>query len=104
MKTIRKSKSNGSAHQLGKKAERSDRDMSRRSFLGRSVFVGAGALSGGLFFGDATPAFAAQGLTHGDAALLRFPAALEILEADFWMQYNELGLQDFMQWDRGIDR
>src|SRR5207245_7377393 len=26
-----------------------------------------------------------------DAALLRFPAALELLEADFWIQYNELG-------------
>ena len=34
-------------------------------------------------------------LSHGDAALLRFPAALEILEADFWIQYNELaGVQD----------
>ena len=31
------------------------------------------------------------GLTPGDAALLRFPAALELLEADFWIQYNELG-------------
>ena len=31
----------------------------------------------------------------GDAALLRFPAALELLEADFWIQYNELGgIQD----------
>ena len=32
-----------------------------------------------------------RGLTPGDAALLRFPAALELLEADFWLQYNELG-------------
>ena len=31
------------------------------------------------------------GLTAGDAALLRFAAAAEILEADFWIQYNELG-------------
>jgi hypothetical protein len=30
-------------------------------------------------------------LTRGDAALLRFAAAAEILEADFWVQYNELG-------------
>jgi len=30
-------------------------------------------------------------LTHGDAALLRFAAAAEILETDFWVQYNELG-------------
>lgn len=31
------------------------------------------------------------GLTPGDAALLRFAAAAELLEADFWIQYNELG-------------
>src|SRR5262249_17799274 len=30
-------------------------------------------------------------LTRGDAALLRFAAAAEILESDFWIQYNELG-------------
>jgi hypothetical protein len=30
-------------------------------------------------------------LTKGDAALLRFAAAAEILETDFWVQYNELG-------------
>jgi hypothetical protein len=30
-------------------------------------------------------------LTKGDAALLRFAAAAEILETDFWLQYNELG-------------
>src|SRR2546423_128504 len=30
-------------------------------------------------------------LARGDAALLRFAAAAEILEADFWIQYNELG-------------
>ena len=29
-------------------------------------------------------------LSRGDAALLRFAAAAEILEADFWLQYNEL--------------
>jgi len=30
-------------------------------------------------------------LTRGDAALLRFAATAEILETDFWVQYNELG-------------
>lgn len=30
-------------------------------------------------------------ITRGDAALLRFAAAAEILETDFWQQYNELG-------------
>ena len=31
------------------------------------------------------------GLTKGDAAILRFLAAAEILETDLWQQYNELG-------------
>ncbi|OLD20547.1 MAG: hypothetical protein AUI85_00520 [Acidobacteriales bacterium 13_1_40CM_3_55_5] len=30
-------------------------------------------------------------LSKGDAALLRFAAAAEIIEADLWQQYNELG-------------
>jgi hypothetical protein len=34
-------------------------------------------------------------LSKGDGALLRFAAAAEILESDFWIQYNELGgIQD----------
>jgi len=34
-------------------------------------------------------------LSRGDAALLRFAAAAEILETDFWVQYNELcGIPD----------
>jgi hypothetical protein len=40
------------------------------------------------------PAFAAQGsssLTQGDMDILRFLSAAEILETDFWQQYNELG-------------
>ena len=74
----------------------------RRSFLktglaaaGAAAAVGTGVLTRG------TPAFAqAQGnsssaLTAGDAAILQFLAAGEILEADFWTQYNELGgIQD----------
>jgi hypothetical protein len=66
--------------------------MNRRSFLQKGFAVGAGAAAGGLL---ANTALAAGNLTTGDAALLRFPAALEILEADFWIQYNELaGVQD----------
>ena len=69
----------------------------RRSFLRNgTVAAGAAALGTGLF-ASRTPAFAHQGseersgrLTPGDAALLRFAAA-EILETDFWVQYNELG-------------
>jgi hypothetical protein len=64
--------------------------ISRRSFLGKSLAMGAGTIGVGLLGGTRT-AEASGGLTPGDAALLRFAAAAEILEADFWIQYNELG-------------
>ena len=64
--------------------------ISRRSFLGKSLAVGAGTIGAGLL-ANAPTARASGGLTPGDAALLRFAAAAEILEADFWIQYNELG-------------
>jgi hypothetical protein len=68
--------------------------ISRRLFLGKSLAVGAGTIGVGLLSSPRS-ARASGGLTSGDAALLRFPAALELLEADFWIQYNELGgIQD----------
>ena len=68
--------------------------ISRRSFLGTSLALGAGTIGAGLLPGIQT-ASANGGMTSGDAALLRFTAALELLEADFWIQYNELGgIQD----------
>jgi hypothetical protein len=71
--------------------KRSKGSLSRRSFLGKSLAVGAGTIGAGWLLSDGTLAFAAGGLTPGDAALLRFAAAAEILETDFWVQYNELG-------------
>jgi len=68
----------------------SKRSISRRSFLGKSFAFGVGTVGAGFFISTRT-ARASGDLTPGDAALLRFPAALEILEADFWIQYNELG-------------
>jgi Ferritin-like domain len=65
--------------------------ISRRSFLGTSLALGAGTMGVGLLTSPRTAEAISGGLTPGDAALLRFPAALEILEADFWIQYNELG-------------
>src|ERR1700730_18103905 len=72
----------------------------RRSFL-RRLGLGAALLApvAGLI-GSASEAFGDHehghgGITEGDAALLRFAAAAEILEADLWIQYNELGgIQD----------
>jgi Ferritin-like domain len=70
------------------------RYISRRSFLGKTIALGAGTVGAGLLGGIRT-AEASGSLSPGDAALLRFPAALELIEADFWVQYNELGgIQD----------
>jgi hypothetical protein len=65
--------------------------LSRRSFLGKTIAIGAGTMGAGLLTGIRAAEAASGGLTLGDAALLRFTAALELLEADFWIQYNELG-------------
>ena len=75
---------------MEKRVRRRQSLISRRAFLGKSLAVGAGTIGAGLLSNPRT-AEARGGLTPGDAALLRFPAALEILEADFWIQYNELG-------------
>jgi len=72
----------------------------RRSFLRKGVVatgaatVGAGLLSRGVpLFGQEDEK--SGKLTRGDAAILRFLAAAEILETDLWQQYNELGgIQD----------
>src|SRR6478609_2057796 len=68
---------------------------SRRSFLLTGAAIGAGTIGAGRFLAGASPALAAGGLTKGDAAILRFLAAAELIEADLWQQYNELaGIQD----------
>jgi hypothetical protein len=64
---------------------------SRRSFLLKGAAVGVATIGAGRLLADASPASAAGGLTPGDAAILRFLAAAEILETDVWQQYNELG-------------
>jgi Ferritin-like domain len=66
------------------------RFISRRSFLSKTIALGAGTVGAGLL-SSIRAAEASSSLSPGDASLLRFPAALEILEADFWIQYNELG-------------
>jgi hypothetical protein len=70
----------------------------RRAFLKRGdVVAGAATLGSGPLEGQYST-FAEEGpeektgrLTPGDAGLLRLAAAAEILETDFWVQYNELG-------------
>ena|SRR5437667_5131143 len=83
---------------------------SRRSFLLKGLALGgAGAIGAGLLANGVSgvPAFAeagSSGLTQGDVAILRFLAAVEIIESDLWQQYNELGgIQDSeVQWEAAV--
>jgi len=66
----------------------------RRSFLKR-LGLGGTALVPGAGLLASTGSSRAQsfgGLTFGDAAILRFAAAAEIIETDLWQQYTELAL------------
>jgi hypothetical protein len=83
----------------GKPAQNSERSgsgrLKRRSFLQRLGLGGAALLPAGGVLASRTLARAdgfSGGLTRGDAAILRFLAAAEILETDLWQQYNELAL------------
>jgi hypothetical protein len=65
--------------------------FNRRSFVKKGLMV-AGAAT---VCAESRTLAIGGSLTTGDAALLRFAAAAEILESDFWIQYNELGgIQD----------
>ena len=70
--------------------DQSPANVSRRTFLATGVAAGVGATLGPL--GKSAAAFADRGfgLSEGDAAILRFLAAAEIIETDLWQQYNEL--------------
>jgi hypothetical protein len=87
----------GLDEKMTRAAEEAGRGLSRRAFIASGVAVGVGASVGPL--GGAVSALAdkpsSTKLSKGDAAILRFLAAAEILETDFWQQYNELGgIQD----------
>lgn len=69
--------------------------IGRRSFIKRLGMVGAtAALPVGVLVGSQTTVRAGifgSRLSAGDAAILRFLAAAELIEADLWTQYAELG-------------
>src|SRR6516165_1182593 len=67
--------------------------VKRRSFLKGVSLAGATLAAGTLMGKDLTAqtARSSRRLSKGDAALLRFAAAAELIEADLWQQYNELG-------------
>ena len=72
-------------------------EINRRLFIRNGLTAGIATAGAGLITAS-TSLEAEDGedehhgrLSRGDAAILRFAAAAEILETDFWVQYNELG-------------
>ena len=74
----------------------SGRLTDRRSFMLKGAAVGVGAIGAGrLLAASVAGPRRWRPLTKGDVAILQFLAAAELLEADLWEQYNELGgIQD----------
>ena len=78
------------------------RIVERRSFLKTAGIAGATLAASGLLAVNLRAQQAVEpeeersgSLTAGDAAILRFLAAAEIIESDLWLQYQELaGVQD----------
>src|SRR6202044_1200862 len=72
-----------------------ERSANRRAFLKNSMVAGAVATVGAGILGSGLPAFAQETssatIPKGDIAILRFLAAAELIEADLWQQYAELG-------------
>jgi hypothetical protein len=70
-----------------------NRTVNRRSLLQKGVMAGAATVGAGLL-GGGKAAFgqsSSGSLNKGDAAILRFLAAAELIESDLWIQYAELG-------------
>src|SRR5580704_2806444 len=66
--------------------------VKRRSFLKGLGIAGATLSAGALLATESKAQVRGSGkISKGDAALLRFAAAVELIEADLWQQYNELG-------------
>ena len=69
--------------------------MANGYYATRRRFLRASAVAGAALAAWESDSLAQGALTQGDIDILRLFAALEILETDFWVQYNELGgIQD----------
>ncbi|HWR37127.1 MAG TPA: ferritin-like domain-containing protein [Clostridia bacterium] len=76
--------------------------LNRRTFVKNGLAAAGAVAAGAGLLANSSSVLAQEGaeeksgrLVRGDAAILRFLAAAEILETDLWQQYNELGgIQD----------
>ena len=69
----------------------SSSSIRRRSFLKGMGVAGAALYTSTLLRSGAVAEERSGSLSKGDAAILRFAAAAEIIESDLWLQYAELG-------------
>jgi len=69
----------------------SPKTSDRRSFLKGALTTGAAVAGASALVVPSLRAQGRGGLTKGDAVVLKFLAAAELIEADLWQQYAELG-------------
>jgi hypothetical protein len=74
-------------------ANNTKRPVDRRSFMKSGLLAGGAAAVGAGLLANGTSVRAQESgrLNEGDAAILRFLAAAELIESDLWTQYAELG-------------
>jgi hypothetical protein len=71
-------------------AGKSQNPTNRRSFIRRGLLAGSATVGAGLMASNAALGESRR-LTRGDIAILTLLAAAELIEADLWQQYAELG-------------
>ena len=72
------------------------RRVNRRSFLKNGAIAAGTVTAGAALLSHGLPAFGQESKTggsptKGDIAILRYLAAIELIESDLWLQYQELG-------------
>ena len=76
---------------MKKSVSTTTRSVDRRSFMKNSLLTGGAAAVGVGLLANKSSAQERGRLNPGDAAILRFLAAAELIESDLWTQYAELG-------------
>src|SRR6202161_3170767 len=76
---------------MKKSVSNTTRSVDRRSFMRSGLLAGGAATVGVGLLARTTSAQERGRLNQGDAAILRFLAAAELIESDLWTQYAELG-------------